>query len=436
MNPIRATIDGAVRLLESPEKELTRWQRAGRDFIELSIHCARQLRAIKAQQMGAALTYRTVFSLVPTFVLGLVVLRFFSTESQITSQVEQLMQYAGLDNLQIPQADGESAMTAADWVETLVQRIGSINFAAIGIVGVIVLVYAGVSLLLEIERAFNAIYRTEVRRSLVARISRSWTILTLGPIGLLASFYVGEQFRSIVETVGGQAVVSLAGVLVTFTISWLLLLLAYTVVPDARVRLRPALIGAFVAAVLWEAGKFAFREYLGFATGYARFYGSLALIPIFLLWVYITWLCVLFGIQLSQAIQTLRPGHLLQDIDRTGPIDPLLRVALLVELARSFDEGRVGDPQALADRLEAPESVVLEALARLDADDLVARVMDDEGEFEGYALARPAASILARDVVANARRTGASGVLGELRRRQGEALGDRSIADLAAAVGD
>ena len=118
---------------------------------------------------------------------------------------------------------------------------------------------------------------------------------------MIASFYVGERFRTIVETVGGQAFVSLAGVLVTFTISWLLLLLAYTVVPDARVRLRPALAGAFVAAVLWETGKFAFREYLGFATGYSQFYGSLALIPIFLLWVYITWVCVLFGIQLSQA---------------------------------------------------------------------------------------------------------------------------------------
>lgn len=433
MTVVRDAIDSVTRLLQSPEQELTRWQRAGRDAIALAMHCARQLRSIKAPQMAAALTYRTVFSLVPSFVLGLVVLRFFSTESQIAAQVEQLMRYAGLDSLEIPREEGAPALTAADWVESLVSRIGSINFAAIGVVGVLVLVYAGVSLLLEIERAFNAIYRTETRRSLVARISRSWTILTLGPIGLLASFYVGERFRTMVETLGGQAVVALAGVVATFTISWLLLLLAYTVVPNTRVRLRPALAGAFVAAVLWETGKFAFREYLGFATGYARFYGSLALIPVFLLWVYITWVCVLFGIQLSQAMQTLRPGSLLRDRDGAGPIDPLLRVALLIEIARAFEGGAVGRAEDLAERLDAPEPVVLAALARLDADDLVARVMDEEGELEGYALARPASTIRAAEVVAGAR--SGAGVLTRLRLRQAEALGESTIADLALAEG-
>lgn len=430
MSVVSDAIESFRRLLDSPERELTRWQRAGRNFVALSVHCTRQLRAIKAQQMAAALTYRTVFSLVPTFVLGLVVLRFFADSEQIAGQVEQLMSYAGLDTLQIP-SDGEGeAMTAADWVETLVARISEINFAAIGVVGVLVLVYAGVSLLLEIERAFNAIYRSDTRRALVARISRSWTILTLGPLGLIGSFYVGEQFRSIVESVGGQALVSLAGVLVTFTISWLLLLLAYTVVPAARVRLRPALVGAFVAAVLWEAGKFGFREYLGFATGYARFYGSLALIPIFLLWVYITWLCVLFGIQLSQAMQSLRPGELLRDLEHESALDPMLRVALLVEIARTFEGGGVVQPDELADRLDTPESTIVEALIGLDGDHLVARVMDDEGEFAGYALARPASAIRAGEVIAEAR-SHEAGVLASLHQRQAEAFGDRTVADLA-----
>ena len=430
MSIVGDAIEAFRRLLDSPEQELTRWQRAGRDFVALSVHCGRQLKAIKAQQMAAALTYRTVFSLVPTFVLGLVVLRFFADPAQIAGQVEQLLSYAGLDTLQIPSEGEAEPMTAADWVETLVARISEINFTAIGVVGVLVLVYAGVSLLLEIERAFNAIYRSDTRRSLVARISRSWTILTLGPLGLIASFYVGEQFRQVVESVGGQALVSLAGVLVTFTISWLLLLLAYTVVPAARVRLRPALVGAFVAAVLWEAGKFGFREYLGFATGYARFYGSLALIPIFLLWVYITWLCVLFGIQLSQAMQSLRPGELLRDLEHESGLDPTLRVALLIEIARTFEDGGVARADDLADRLDTAESTAVEALIDLDRDHLVARVMDEEGEFEGYALARPASAIRASEVIAGARKH-ESGALARLHRRQAEAFGDATIAELA-----
>lgn len=439
MNPIRAAIDACTRLLESPERELTRWQRAGRNAVALAVHCTRQLRAIKAQQMAAALTYRTVFSLVPTFVLGLVVLRMFSTEAQLAEQVERIMSFAGLDTLQIEQGagageeDGAQTTSAADWIESLVQRIGGLNFAAIGAVGVLVLVYAGVSLLLEIERAFNAIYRAESCRPLVARISRSWTVLTLGPLGLLASFYVGEQFREMVASVGGQTLVSMAGVVATFSISWLLLLLAYTVVPSSRVRLRPALIGSFVAAALWEAGKLGFREYLGFATGYARFYGSLALIPIFLLWMYLTWLCVLFGIQLSQAIQTLRPGRLLRRQDRAGPLDPMLLVATLVEIARAFADGRPAQREHLADRLNTPEPILHGALDRMAALGFVARVMDEEGEFDGYALARPAETIRAREVVERSAAGADRGVLADLHHRLEESLADRTIADLAEA---
>ena len=151
-------------------------------------------------------------------------------------------------------------LSAADWIQQIVTKVSELNFAAIGVIGVGVLVYAALSLLFEIERSFNTVYRADTKRPVAARVASSWTILTLGPIGLLVSFYLGERFHLFVESVGGQAFVSLAGFAVTFSISWFLLVLVYTVVPTARVRLRPALVGSFVAATIWELGKWSFRE--------------------------------------------------------------------------------------------------------------------------------------------------------------------------------
>lgn len=438
MSVARSITDSIRRLLTSPEVELTRWQRTGRFGIELSIHCARQLRLSRAQQMAAALAYRTVFSIVPVFVLSLIVLRLFYGDDALSGPLHSLLSFAGLAELQlsVEGPDGGN-ITAADWVASIVQRVSGLNFAAIGVVGMGVLVYAAITLLLEIERSFNSIYRSDTHRPLAARISRSWTVLTLGPIGLLSSFYVGERFRTIVADLGGQSLVALAGVLITFFISWLILLLAFVVVPSARVRLGPAMIGSFIAAALWEAGKFGFREYLDFATGYASIYGSLALLPLFLLWIYITWVIVLFGLQMSHALQTLDKGRralrLQRDIDEI-PADPLFGIAMLVDIARHFQEGKAVAPTDLATRLGASEKGVFYVIRRLREAGLISATLDsDDEEVSGFSLARPANAIEVSEVVrACAPTTGISSdpAVSNLRRAQVESLGSLTLSDV------
>ncbi|MHC4975082.1 MAG: YhjD/YihY/BrkB family envelope integrity protein [Planctomycetota bacterium] len=395
MSVLKSMADGFRRLLTSPDQELTRWQRRGRFWVELSLHCARQLRADRAPQMAAALSYRTVFSLVPVFVLALIVLRLFYGDDALAKPLSQLLTYAGLSDLQLADATTGQTQTAADWIQQIVANVSQLNFAAIGFVGIGVLVYAALSLLFEIERSFNTVYRADTRRAMASRVASSWTILTLGPIGLLVSFYVGEKLNSIVASVGVSTVVSIASVVITFSISWLLLVLVYTIVPSARVRIRAALIGSFVAALLWEVSKWGFREYLHFATGYEQLYGSLGLLPVFLMWIYLTWLIVLFGLQLGHSIQTLQSGRreLRLVVAGSTPLDPLLRIAMLIELGGAFERGEARDLDSLAERLDMPESLALEVIQQLLDDGSVRRTQDDEGEHDGYALAKPAGEI-------------------------------------------
>ena len=147
-------------------------------------------------------------------------------------------------------------------------------------------------------------------RGWFTKFTTYWTVVTLGVIFLLATFYVGDRFTSLVGQISGSSgigaggvLVTIAGFIVTVCISTLLFVSMYTIVPNTRVSVRAALAGGIFAAILWEASKWGFTEYLRYSAGYSRMYGSVALLPLFMLWIYVTWLVVLFGLQISYTMQ-------------------------------------------------------------------------------------------------------------------------------------
>src|SRR5690606_5390189 len=133
-------------------------------------------------------------------------------------------------------------------------------------------------------------------RSILQRVVTYWTVITLGPLLLLVSLYVAGQiveWARPIPVVGSLLV--FAGRFTALGASWILLLVLYTLMPNTNVAVKPAVIGSFVGAVLWEIGKWGFGLYVSRALPYSALYGSLGLIPLFLFWVYITWVVVLFG---------------------------------------------------------------------------------------------------------------------------------------------
>jgi len=416
---VRGVIDSISRLLAQPDEELGRWGRALKNLILFAIRAGQELMDDRAPQMAAALSYRTVFSLIPVLVLSLVGLRAFYGGDSLDSAMDELLEYFGLSEIAIEQA-GESALvgpppegavvvqgereSVGDWVRSLVERVEGLNFAAIGAVGALILIYAALALLFEIERAFNIIYDAPRGRRTIGRIVNYWAVLTLGPIGVLSSFYVGQRFADVVENIGGSSLLSGLGVVFNFIISWLLLTLAYTIIPNTRVSKQPALTGAFIAALLWEAGKWGFTTYLEFSTGYARLYGSLALIPIFLLWIYITWWVVLFGLEMSYAMQTLditKQRYRGSSARERSLVDSGACLAALVVIGRRFEAGEVSGVSDIGSELGVGESVAANVAGLLVESDLVRRVEGDgdESSVGRLTLARPPVQIRLDDVV-------------------------------------
>ncbi len=401
----------------SPTPALNRIQRTALYLRDLARHGGRQLVRDRAPQLAAALSYRTVFSLIPVLVLSLIALKAFYGEAGIRELLDRVMDYLGFSELSLSTEATENteatSLEVAQMIEQFVQRatenVTQINFRAITVVSVALFFYAAISLLIQIEQAFNQVCKAASGRRLLSRLTNYWTLLTLGSVGLVASLFLGDELTATLERLPAWmswAAIPL-GLLIQLGATWLLLLLAFTRMPNTRVELLPAAIGALFSGLLWEGAKFALGNFVGLVVkGHTAVYGPLALVPIFLLWVYVTWLIVLFGLEIAYAVQTLRAESLHRRLTYRGTpmVDNLAAIAVMREVARDFGVGRASDPDRVAARCGLPETVVDALVDRLRQAGLVRRIESHRGE-SSLTLARPAEAITAAEVLA-ATRTG------------------------------
>lgn len=420
--------------IDAPQARAGWWSRVLRrepTTLRLLRDASAEAQRSRLPQMAAALTYRTIFGLIPVMVVALIALKFFTSESDLADAINRAMQYSGLAQISVseqqanmgpfPEDAGSPAQTEGGggaapagtlrldgWIKDLVGRVSEVNFRAIGLIGIIALLYAAISMLVEVERAFNQIYRVPVGRAWLRRILNYWFLLTVGAAGLFGTFFVGQQFSAKLVQVaawagansGSTVLLALIGYLTTTMISTMLFLVLYLVMPNTRVKPWAALCGAFISALLWEAGKWGFTEYLRYSTGYARLYGSIALVPLFLLWVYVTWCIVLAGLNIAYFLQHGRHSTTARPVEQINPgvVDPGSVIGLVTALAGRFETGEPTDGTMLARAVGLQEGIVVQMLDRLVEAGVVLRAKhkDEEGY---YTLARPADRISAEHVL-------------------------------------
>ena len=140
----------------------------------------------------------------------------------------------------------------------------------------------------------------------------------------------------------------------SFTASWILLFLLYALIPNIKVSVKAAAGGSLVSALFWELGKYGFQIYVVKAVPYSAIYGSIGLLPLFFLWIYLTWWIVLFGLILTRTLQSFQ-GQSLRALMVRGSstvdasVDWIL--PMLVEIGKKFAQGQSISTQELARRL-------------------------------------------------------------------------------------
>jgi membrane protein len=265
------------------------------DVRDLFRFARRRLHQDRLPQVAASLTFTTMLALVPLLTIALAVFTAFPVFNTFRASLE------------------------AYFIKSLMPKVisstilGYLNqFAAkatkLSAIGAIFLVLTSVAMMLTIDRAFNQIWRVREPRSLAQRIIIYWAIVTLGPLLIGVSITVTSHL--VVATSGLLSAVAFTGVLLSTTISVLLTTAAFTLlymaVPNRLVDWRDAAWGGFLAAAVFEIAKRIFVDFVTQFPTYTMIYGALAALPIFLVWVYLSWLIALVGAVLAAALPVVR----------------------------------------------------------------------------------------------------------------------------------
>ena len=149
------------RVIRQPRDELDRWQRVVRFAYDLGRFGARQLHHDRAPQMAAALAFRTLFGLLPVLIVATVLVRAVIGLDVFVTVIADLLESVRLHEatVQLPEESGGGTQTLAAWLADLINEAATVNVGTIGWVGVVLVIYAAISLMATIENSFNIIYR-------------------------------------------------------------------------------------------------------------------------------------------------------------------------------------------------------------------------------------------------------------------------------------
>lgn len=453
---IRRVVHRSAAAIAKPRREQTRPERALTFAYDLARHCGHQLRKDKASQVAAALTYHTLFSLLPTLVLMLVVARVFVGPSEI-EQFKGWVVDTALQGLIVqddpppppppevtppppeapppdsPPSSGGSARSSQtpaddtprqaaaatnapgeplprteagltreqydqarreleDEIQYWLDQLETINFQSIGVVGLLLFIWGATGLLATIERSFNQIYGGSNSRPWYLRLPMYYTTLTLGPVVIIAGQVLQQRALDRIDSVGWLGPVSsLVVVLSPLVTIWLVLWLIYILLPNTRVSRRTAAIGAAVASVLWVLLITGFQVYTTRAAT-ASLYGALALMPLTLLWMWLTWMIVLFGLEMAYALQTM-PARDLAEQEQMGAEERLFDaravVPIMAVVGEAFAKGDAATPSHVGKALGLSDRMVARVMDKLHEEKLLHRVMDPEEVYPRFTLALP-----------------------------------------------
>lgn len=238
-------------------------------------------------RVAASLSYTSLIAIVPLFAIGIAIFSAFPVFKGVKEQIQDFL----LKNF-VPDIEQEITQYFADFVNATAQ------LTTIGVIGIAV---TAILMLSTIENSLNFIFKVYKPRNIKTKITLYWTVITLGPLLLGAAFslrgylYALQQYVPDSQTFLTNIIPQLITILVLFMV--------YVLVPNKKVKISNALIGALVAVLLfWLLRRFFGMFILNNAT-YKTLYGALAILPIFLIWMFSAWSVVIFGAVITASLE-------------------------------------------------------------------------------------------------------------------------------------
>ncbi len=252
----------------------------------------KRFEADGCRDQSGALTYTTLFAIVPMLTVFLVIISSIKALEPARQQMQQLIYSNFLPKTNIAFDKALNAFTEKS--------------SSLTVIGVLFLFITTVMMLSSIETAFNRIWRVKETRGGMMGFMRYWTIISLGPILLGSAFVISSTMASMSVLSNHFAGYELNGTFILWLISFGLTILGffilYWTIPNRSVPIKSAAIAGIFSAIVFELLKNLFGVVMSNFTSYEIVYGAFAAIPIFLLWIYLSWNIVLLGVEVSYAL--------------------------------------------------------------------------------------------------------------------------------------
>ena len=231
----------------------------------------------------------TLFSIVPLIAISFPIVSSFQIFADTKAKVvEFIIKYI------VPAASS----VIVDYINKFVENSSGIN-----IYGMFSFILISMSLMISIEHSFNAVWKVKKSRKITSKLTVYWTAITITPILIGFSFFISNFFPDLRANSFAQYLYNLWGEIFPVLLVWLAFFVLYKLMPNKEVKSIPAIIGSFFAAIFWEIGKRTFSFFIGHFANYEQIYGPASTAILMLLWIYVSWLIILFCAEIAYDIQ-------------------------------------------------------------------------------------------------------------------------------------
>ena len=339
-----------------------------------------------------SLVYTTLLSIVPLIAFSFSILKGFGYHREFEPVLESFLAPLG------PRGE--------ELTQQIIGFVDNVRGDVLGSVGLLLLIYTVISMVQKVEDAFNYIWRVDRARSFARRFSDYLSVIVIGPVVMVLSFglIASVTNTTVVQRLSqiepfGTALV-LIGKITPFIVVSLVFTFLYAFVPNTRVKLKSALIGGLTAGVLWAATSKIFTEVVAYSGTRFAIYGFFAIALLTFIWLYLNWLILLLGAQISfyhQHPEFLRTGRKLFVPDNS--LRERLALTIMYLVGRDYlGRTKRWTTNALASYLEVPGDSLGSIVDKLEGDGLLVTTESQE-----LLPGRDMGNIALRDIVSSIR---------------------------------
>ncbi|MFC1851500.1 YihY/virulence factor BrkB family protein [candidate division CSSED10-310 bacterium] len=357
--------------------------------VRLYVMIARQLLRDNCLVHAASLSFNTLLSMVPIVALVFALFRSFANLQQYEQDIEDLLQKHLL---------ADSAADAFNKIKELSENISAVD----NIVSAFFFLIFSLMLFNTIEVTINYIWKVKQTRSLFDRFITYWILVTLGPILIVVSLQLSQQIEKIAYL--GSLITTLMNIFPMAFIA-IALIFTYKLVPNTKVQWKAAIIGGVVAGVLFELAKNGFNLYVTRLDYYENIYASLTAAVFFLLWVYVAWVIILFGTEISYTYQNLTYLYQkdledklrLKKITEMSVVNDVLGLRIFWLIAKSYSQdSKIICTSAVAEHFNLSPEIAEEVVRRLEDHNFIVKTSQPA---DGLVPARSLDNMMIKDIV-------------------------------------